>query len=433
MRYSNGAASLLSTVFTFQATLVAVADIFDHEADGADSIDPTYRKHAHNGISSREDKLRLRDRHHTVDSDILPAATDSAASGADTTPSNWIAPAIVSTCAEFVTCDSGLLSDGSGITCFAACNGDCCTYTDGSGISTDACYGFTGKVCKDGSCSGILACAYATIPSVVKSCEGKYACQGAGIYGGSIIKIADSCHGDIACRYVGAGYGSIGSITGSCIGYFACHGMASEYGKVGNLLTSCNGIDTCHYVGQAFGIVGSITDSCKYDYACRNLGTYGGKVGDVINSCTSYAACTEGAYAGGAIASITNSCNADGSCNGLGRGEGNVGHVKDSCTEPYSCRDTGFNRGSIGSISTSCKALEACKRAGSGLTGSIKSDLNGCCNEVGVCESATQATLPAQCNSKVRTCVHRFQSWNGYRVVIPLLLLPLLDSTIINF
>ncbi len=382
--------------------MVVAVDIFDPIDREADSpVAPTERKYARKGISSHEDKLWFKDRHHAIDAGILAAAADAAASGVDGTPSSWVAPTVVSTCAEFVECEGGNLADGSGTTCFGACdNGnDCC---DGGG-GIDACGGFTGKVCKDGSCSGYQACTGAKIPTVVNSCKGTNACRSAGFYGGAIIEIIDSCYGSEACRYVGALFGSIGSITGSCIYDFACHGMATEYGKVGNLLNSCKGYDICHYVGSTFGIVGSITDSCNnYSSACINLGAFGGKVGDVIKSCTNAFACYEGAYAGGTVESITNSCTAGNSCFGLGRGDGNVGNVKDSCTELDSCLNTGFNRGSIGSISTSCNALEACKRAGSGLTGSIKSDLNGCCNEVGICESATQATLPKQCNSKVR-------------------------------
>jgi hypothetical protein len=57
----------------------------------------------------------------------------------------------------------------------------------------------------------------------------------------------------------------------------------------------------------------------------------------------------------------------------------------------------------------SCNADNSCKNAGIGSTGAITSNLKNCCNTVstpstapGVCESATQATLPKQCNSKVR-------------------------------
>jgi hypothetical protein len=388
MRYSNGAASLLSTVFAFQASSVVVAqDIFD----------PIAR----NGI----------------DAGILAAAADTTASGADVTPSSWIAPAVVSTCAEFVECAGGFLADGSGTTCFEACdNGAACCY------GNTACVGFTGKVCKDGSCSGYQACTGAKIPTVVNSCIGKNACREAGQYDGAITQIIDSCkNGYGACTYICARYGSIGSITGSCTGDYACYEMATQFGKVGNLFNSCKGARSCINVGQEFGIVGSITGSCNYSDGCGYLGAFGGKVVDVINSCTNTFACFKGAFSGGNVASITNSCTEVNSCFGLGRGDGNVGYVKDSCTEPYSCLDTGFNRGSIGSISTSCKALDACKRAGSGLTGSIKSNLNGCCNDAGICESATQATLPAQCKrSKVRTCVFaQFQNWNGYCIIIP--------------
>ncbi len=97
-------------------------------------------------------------------------------------------------------------------------------------------------------------------------------------------------------------------------------------------------------------------------------------------------------------------CTASYSCASLGQGRGVVGHVTDSCIANESCHNTGFNWGSIGSNSTSCKADSVCKDAGSGSTGTISSNLQGCCNSANACKSATEATLPKQCNSKVRDC-----------------------------
>jgi len=63
----------------------------------------------------------------------------------------------------------------------------------------DACVGFTGKVCKDGSCNGYKACENANISSVVNSCVGRSACVKAGYLGGSIGNIVDSCKYEAAC------------------------------------------------------------------------------------------------------------------------------------------------------------------------------------------------------------------------------------------
>ena len=68
---------------------------------------------------------------------------------------------IVSTCtAGFVNCIDGYTANvHPGTCCFDTCNGDCCTYTDGSGVVSDACIGFTGNVYnKDGNCNGFGAC-----------------------------------------------------------------------------------------------------------------------------------------------------------------------------------------------------------------------------------------------------------------------------------
>ncbi len=56
--------------------------------------------------------------------------------------------------------------------CAYACEGKCC-------VGYDACDGFTGKVCKDGSCNGKAACSKADIPFVIDSCKGDNACLGA--------------------------------------------------------------------------------------------------------------------------------------------------------------------------------------------------------------------------------------------------------------
>ena len=103
-----------------------------------------------------------------------------------------------STCtAGFVDCKDGFLASDSKKSCKDACgkNKKCCVDDGGD----DACVGFTGKVCKDGSCNGYKACENANISSVVNSCVGRSACVKAGYLGGSIGNIVDSCKYEAAC------------------------------------------------------------------------------------------------------------------------------------------------------------------------------------------------------------------------------------------
>lgn len=452
MRYSKGAASLLSTVFTFPIkSVVVVANIFDpiyHDNVGA--IAPTKNK---TGFGS-EDKVALtnklrqkcNDGHddedctpghgrehlaptnsHAADAGILDTLV-SADKGTDGTPSSGISIA-ASTCdpADIVDCYNGIVRGSNpAISCHERCNKSCCTYHDVYYSSfEDACSGFTGKVCKDESCNGKNACTDATIPSVINSCkdyescfhagynagliksmvdscDGRRACFYAAAGGGSIGSIVNSCHGDYSCDTAAEENGSIGDITESCVGEGACDDLGNEHGKVGNVVKSCHGERACIETADDFGLIGSISGSCIGDYSCREFGSYFGTVGDLSNACTGKNACHLGAMYGGIIASIVNSCTADHSCRLLGHGAGKIGNVKDSCTALDSCRGAGYNRGSMGSITTSCNAEAACRDAGTGSSGAITSNLKGCCNTVSACELATQSTLPAQCNSKVR-------------------------------
>ena len=82
-------------------------------------------------------------------------------------------------CQDFVECDGGrsevgIYGGGSGysgstVSCKVACDGKCCVGPNDS----DACTGFTGRVCKDGySCTGLDACKDADIDLVVGGCRG---------------------------------------------------------------------------------------------------------------------------------------------------------------------------------------------------------------------------------------------------------------------
>ncbi len=214
------------------------------------------------------------------------AAAGGATSSSRTTPTNssssstWIAQAVYSTCtAGFVECEDGILVSDDTTTCFADCDGNCCTYYDLNDNPVDACVGFTGKVCKDGSCNGFNASCNkkATIPSVVNSCKDYGACRFAGGYGGSIKSMVDSCIGIYACH--GAAYygGTIGNIIGSCFGeYYTCMSAVMTYGSIGDITESCMGYIACDDIGQVYGKVGNIVKSCLGESACNDTSEYFG-------------------------------------------------------------------------------------------------------------------------------------------------------------
>ncbi len=348
--------------------------------------------------------------------------------------------------ARYIDCDYGKVR-GTDQSCKDACDGKCCVGEESYGGYYAACEKFTGKVCKDDSCSGRNSCFNATISSVVNSCkdnkscykatipsgvvnscDGDFACYKVGSYFGKIGKIVDSCIGSSACRsmacYLGSaaditgscryeracyglgfGSGRVGNVLNSCIGSYACEDIAYNYGSAGNLSNACTAPNACYKGAEYGGTIASITSSCTAELSCSKLGYGAGKVGNVKDSCTAGKACEGGAKFGGSIASITNSCTAFISCYKLGFVAGEVGNVKDSCNAYDSCEKISYNRGSIGDILASCNATGACLQAGSTLNGAITSNLNKCCNTEYACKQATQATLPAQCkDSKVRRC-----------------------------
>jgi len=85
---------------------------------------------------------------------------------------------------------------GTGLTCTEACDGQCCA--ESSTIS--ACSGFTGRIHRDGSCTGFEACVDATIDEVKgPSCTGWEACKN-----GKFSLVKESCNGKDACRGIRA-------------------------------------------------------------------------------------------------------------------------------------------------------------------------------------------------------------------------------------
>jgi hypothetical protein len=158
-----------------------------------------------------------------------------------------------------VDCLNGLVR-GSFTTCAAACGSDCC-------VGNNACSGFTGKLCKDGSCTGAWACTFASIPSVVNSCKGNYACYNTGYYG-YVGTISTSCHGIDACCYLGT-YGDAGNVMDSCTSYQACDSVAYK-GYIGHLTSSCK---NANYACKGAGSPTNGTGTIPYDLQnCCNDG-----------------------------------------------------------------------------------------------------------------------------------------------------------------
>lgn len=191
-----------------------------------------------------------------------------------------------STCSDFVTCVDGFSvnSNGeSGPPCSTACGGLCCQ-------GERACEGFTGKVCKDGSCSGKQACRAATIPQVINSCK---PWPNSGGHGST--QVANLVC-DLVANDGGSSFGSVGNLTDSCWGNGACRQMA-HYGEVGNVINSCHNVGNNHWEHSVctllakHGIARNIISSCHGHLSCfavaygkpRGLG-----VGDITNSCGSW-------------------------------------------------------------------------------------------------------------------------------------------------
>lgn len=152
----------------------------------------------------------------------------------------------------YVDCKDGKLASDDTIYCSDACyNADTSSYDCCYGVY--ACYGFTGKVCKDGSCNGDQSCELASIPIVVDSC-----------------KEFQSCY---------------------AVGYVAEGAPANN---VGNFINSCTGSKACYNVAYALGGgVGSLENSCTVEEACMDLGkgSFGPVTSNLKDCCTSNKAC----------------------------------------------------------------------------------------------------------------------------------------------
>lgn len=169
-------------------------------------------------------------------------------------------------CADYVNCDNGFVSGDSSTTCAAACGGNCC-------VGGFACGEFTGKVCKDGSCTGSNACFGANIPWVKNSCKGgNFACDKAGnfgVNGGSVGTMINSCIGLYSCPYMG--YNGVGgNLLDSCVGEKSCYWAGSNQGSIGSITSSCTGFKACYKAGRdaASAIASNMNNCCNTDNEC---------------------------------------------------------------------------------------------------------------------------------------------------------------------
>lgn len=173
----------------------------------------------------------------------------------------------------YVDCTAGVVTgDPNQTPCHQACyDNDLPGYRCCGG--TKACDLFTGKICKDKySCMGTEACYDATIPIVVKSCNG----------------------GDKACwkvgRIPGCAANKVGNFINSCIGEKSCYQVA--YGDragsgVGNLINSCTADEACRDMGRdgKGGIITSdLKDCCTTGRSCFEYGEF--NIPDVCKAAT---------------------------------------------------------------------------------------------------------------------------------------------------
>ena len=166
----------------------------------------------------------------------------------------------------YVDCVNGFVrnattSSTTVITCEAACQGSCC-------VGPKSCEGFTGKVCRDGSCQGILACTNAKIPIVISGCQQNNACTNAGREQGSVESVVNSCSGIMACYQLGYNEGRVGDVYSSCNNNFACD-TAGREGSIGHIVSSCNAYKACYHAGR--GPSGDIFPSNIN--SCCNIGS----------------------------------------------------------------------------------------------------------------------------------------------------------------
>lgn len=290
--------------------------------------------------------------------------------------------------------------------CSEACGGKCC-YSgsqDPDYPHVPACQGFTGRVYKDGSCSGAGACSLGVnIARVENSCRGNWTCSFANFAQG----VVNSCIGYRAC----SGLQSSGVVQDSCVGTYACNENYIYSAFIdGYVVNSCRGEFACQDIGSCFqmtnkGKIRNVGNSCNGERACSALGMYGSFYGNVESSCNGYIACVGLGYRGIVVGDIQNSCNNDTACVQLAY-RGAVGNLVNSCNDAAAC----FGAGSmycVGYINSSIPDLSGCKIQGrvskqagcctEFVGGGITTDMENCCNEKKACNYTTENNLPEQC------------------------------------
>lgn len=253
MRFSNGtAASLLA------ATAILVdsrVNLVEKEVATTDTGVLSHRTPLHDD--------------HTTGS--IRGRRDDSTSMLTTSPPNFIHGSTSSRmlqqgtlCTQgYVDCVNGFVNgSGNTIPCVTACGGSCC-------VGIQVCGGFTGKVCKDGSCSGNYACRGAKIPLVVNSCKNLMACPNAGNFG-AIGNMINSCNAPLGCYRFGMYGVAAGNLQDSCNGHMSCYHTASYGGSIGSITSSCNGVQSCRRAGKglAMAISSNLRNCCNLYIEC---------------------------------------------------------------------------------------------------------------------------------------------------------------------
>ena len=200
-------------------------------------------------------------------SSLSIASTTEMPSMSPTTAFSLHCPAAIG----YVDCVNGTVRTNPGASCADACllqgEGKCCS-------GDYACTGFTGTVCKDGSCNGFAACYNASISSAVNSCKGDYSCDSAGQLG----SVINSCNGYEACQYAGLRSGTTRDVRDSCNQNYACRSIAYN-GTIGNITSSCNADHACSLAGSPSpngtgAVYSSLTSCCNTASECNKTNQY---------------------------------------------------------------------------------------------------------------------------------------------------------------
>ena len=294
----------------------------------------------------------------------------------------------------------------------------------------NACIRFTGKVCRDGSCSGgNNACNKANVGEIINGCQGKMSCSMVGWIrytsdnpneANPVPRIHNSCRSsDTACASMATGSGrgytakpgnEVGNIINSCngnsdpdatdhldptYGTAQCANMGERWGTIGDVVNSCTGDQACALVSregtEAYpSTVGNILGSCHGFFPCSELVRNGAVVGDIVDSCNSRYACEllfykkgfkDGQDNPGTMGDIVRSGKGNHAMIFLGYDGGIIGDMYDSCNGSYACQDLGRWQpngydSSVGNVIGSCNADYACDQLGSvgNVIGSCNAD-----------------------------------------------------------